>query len=122
MRALMHDSAEAYLGDLAGPLKLVPAVAEAWELMEAKVEAAIESALGVEVSKTGHPWLSEIDLRIVLDERRTLMADSGNAWDADHLEPLGVSPAGLPAERAKDIFKDWFRTVEAEIEEENSHG
>lgn len=83
---LMHDAAEAYIGDIPGPIK--PFVPEF---------RGIEDAIMLELSRAFnliHPipdWIKDIDRRIVSDERSQLLADSGNVWPTDDAEPLGVA-------------------------------
>ena len=84
--ALLHDAAEAYIGDMVRPLKInMPAFVALDELVTAAVarrfaldDAAIPSAV-----KT-------IDTRILLDERAALLGDSPRSWALGDLEPLGV--------------------------------
>jgi hypothetical protein len=87
LRALLHDAAEAYIGDLIRPIKKDDRMA-AFHDIERSVEHAICVALDV-------PWplltpeIKALDNRILLDEREAVMSASGHDWKVEG-EPLGV--------------------------------
>lgn len=95
--ALLHDAAEAYIGDMVRPLKLqmpdfialdekvTTAVARRFALCEAEIPAAVKLA----------------DSRILLDERAALIGASTHPWSIDGLEPLGVRIRGWEPAIAK---------------------
>lgn len=83
--ALLHDASEAYLSDIARPIK--PHVKGYYDLEKA-IERKIAEKFDLE-----YPWpslLKEIDTRILLDERAQAMNPSKNVWGMDHMEPLGI--------------------------------
>lgn len=71
---LMHDAAEAYLGDVSSPLKqLLPE----YKVIEARVEDCIFEKFGVHFS----PTIKRMDLRMLAAERKALLKDIGGEWD-----------------------------------------
>lgn len=84
--ALIHDAAEAYIGDMIRPLKLhMPT----FRVAEDRLMSVISEALGIG-DLLGADEVRRADTRILLDERAALKADPPAPWDADRLEPLGV--------------------------------
>lgn len=98
---LLHDAAEAYVGDMVRPLKR--------QLPQFSIiEDQILLLLAV---KYDLPWpmpaeVHEVDNRILLDERAALLRTGGHRWDEalEALEPLGVRVTGWPPPVAKREF------------------
>lgn len=88
--ALLHDAAEAFVGDMPAPVKaLFPDFAE----LEDRILLAIYEAAGIEApSEEIAAMVHEYDLRMLLTERAQLMAPPPLPWDVDwlHLDPLSV--------------------------------
>jgi hypothetical protein len=82
--ALLHDAAEAYVGDVIGPIKELPEMA-GYREMEAQFMAVIATRFGLGLLIT--PELREPDLRIRLDEMRALRL---------HSPAAGTKPLGVP--------------------------
>lgn len=82
--AVMHDAAEAYVGDMVGPLKqLCPD----FKAIEKRVEAAIFAKFGIETPLP--PSIKHADLQMLRTEQRDLTAGSGDAWNGlDAYEPM----------------------------------
>lgn len=89
LAGLLHDAAEAYVGDMVRPLKLqMPAYVAA----EDRVLGVIfehflmppEFAVAMPVA------VREADNRILLDERAALLTEPPVPWQQEGLEPLGV--------------------------------
>jgi hypothetical protein len=72
---LMHDAAEAYLGDMTAPLKLY---LPAYMVMEEKMSAAVAAWCGYEYPTS--PLVKEVDLAVTLAEAAVLMPDRGRGW------------------------------------------
>lgn len=89
---LFHDSPEAYLGDVARPLKRMRTMRE-YRNVEALWETAIFTAMGIRPTAETRKLVHEIDHRIVLDEIWVLMKDPG-MWDRAGRYP-GVEPLGI---------------------------
>lgn len=99
--ALLHDAAEAYLGDMVKPLKnLFPE----FSVIEARVMAIIGAKFGLDL---GHldPCIKRADLIALATEKRDLMPHSTEAWSylAD-IEPLPEAIDPLPPAAAKEAF------------------
>lgn len=106
---LLHDAAEAYIGDLAAPVKLAlpPPALDAWRAIEEGVEGAICSALGVGQAWLHDPRVKEADTRLLLDERAELMAPPPRPWPIAR-PPLGVRiEAYAPEEARRQFLKRW---------------
>jgi hypothetical protein len=100
LQILMHDSPEAYLVDIPRPVKQYMPHYRKWDHA---IEAEIRKWMGWE----NVPRLAiqdEIDTRIVVDERLALMSRSGNDWNCDELEPLGVEIMKWTPEEAEQEF------------------
>lgn len=105
--ALLHDAAEAYIGDMVWPLKE--------EIPEFKV---IEDALmGFVCAKFGldpvqPEEVTEHDRRIVIDERDSLLVPERIPWPAlEGFAPLGVNIQGWTPSRAKAEFTSRFQQL-----------
>lgn len=89
--ALLHDAAEAYVGDMVRPLKQnLPAYVEVEDriLLLVAEKAGLDAGIPREVK--------DLDMRILLDERQAVMAPSECPWTVDSMEPLGVNIECLP--------------------------
>lgn len=82
--ALMHDAAEAYTGDMVGPLKqLCPD----FKAIEKRIEGAIFAKFGIEAPLD--PCIKHADLRLLRTEQRDLTSGAGANWNGlDDYEPL----------------------------------
>lgn len=103
---LLHDAAEAYVGDMVRPLKRsMPAFCEAEDRI-----------LDVIACKFGLPSLRipaavhDADARILLTERAALLNLNGHRWDEsiEQLKPLDVAIESLPYYRAEYEFMKRF--------------
>lgn len=108
---LLHDAAEAYIGDMVRPLKkhipefsrieddILKAVAEKYGLPEDIPKSVIEA-----------------DTRILFDEREYLMqkrTSTSIKWDIDktELRPLGIAISGYKPELVEKIFNSRLREL-----------
>lgn len=96
---LLHDAAEAFIGDVTRPLKqLLPE----YKRIEALVEAAIFARFGISgVSQE----VKKADLRVLAAEQAQLMPEGTDAW----AEEAGIDAACVQVERlAPDVAKTRF--------------
>jgi hypothetical protein len=101
--ALLHDAAEAYMGDMVRPLKRsMPIYVSHEETLLNTI--AYKFGLGIEMPEVVH----EADNRILLDERAKLMTmPPPHPWipDEQGLEPLGVSITPMHPARARSEYR-----------------
>ena len=105
--ALMHDAAEAYTGDMVGPLKqLVPGFKE----IEKRCETAIFERFGIQTPL--HPSIKHADLRMLRTEQRDLTAASGDNWsNLAQFEPTVEKIVPLRPSQAYQYFMDAFESL-----------
>jgi hypothetical protein len=102
---LMHDAAEAYVGDMVRPLKkMLPAYAE----IEERVMRAI--AKRFELPWPEPPEIKIADDRVLMTEQRDLMGPSPAPW-RDSGEPLEERISPWPSAQAEAEFLAWFRAL-----------
>lgn len=92
--ALFHDAAEAYLGDLASPVKRVlpPAALEAWKHLEDGINGAIAAKAGIPVTLFHRDDVKEADLAILHEERAAFLGPEARPW-------------GLPAQAMEGFLR-----------------
>jgi len=100
LAALLHDAAEAYLGDMVKPLKvLLPEFAA----IEDKVSALIAAAFGIDFSDYGP--IKRADLVALATEKRDLMPHSAERWAyLDGIAALPEAIATMSPWQAKQAF------------------
>ena len=98
--ALMHDAAEAFVGDMPSPLKrLIPE----FRAMERRIMAAIEHRFGC--YETDHQLVKEADLVLLATERRDLMpAADYTGWELEDISPLAATIRPMKPSAAKEAF------------------
>lgn len=97
--ALLHDAAEAYVGDMVRPLKRhMPE----FQHVEARILLAIARRFNLwpEIPAEVH----EADNRIILTERAALMRKTDDVWTEDGLTPLPVRIEGWPPAVAESCW------------------
>ena len=104
---LMHDAAEAYLGDYPHAMKLIlPEVKE----LEKKIEAVIVKKFDLDVRYAAAKGIKMLDRRIIRNERDALMPGT-HPWVADEYTPLDVKVQGLIPAAAERAFLSAFSEV-----------
>ena len=100
LAALLHDAAEAYLGDMVKPLKvLLPA----FSAIEDEVSAIIATAFGLDFSDYGP--IKRADLIALATEKRDLMPHSTERWAyLDDIRPLPQRIVSMSPGQAKQEF------------------
>ena len=104
--ALMHDAAEAYIGDMIRPLKRLPEMRGFVEAEE-KIEAVLAVAYGLRTDPAAHRAWKSTDDRILIDEIAALSPHPelylDRSW-LSGLQPLGAEILCYPPERAEVLF------------------
>jgi 5'-deoxynucleotidase YfbR-like HD superfamily hydrolase len=116
LAALLHDAAEAYLGDMVKPLKvLLPAFAA----IEDQVSAIIARAFQVDFSD--YAPIKHADLIALATEKRDLMPHSAERWAyLDAIRPLPQPIVVMSPGQAKQAFLNEFARLVASRERERS--
>lgn len=104
LAALLHDAAEAYLGDMVKPLKvLLPEFAA----IEDKVGAMIAEAFGIDFSD--YRPIKRADLIALATEKRDLMPHSAERWAyLDGVKPVQQRIVAMHPGEAKRAFLEEF--------------
>lgn len=97
--ALLHDAAEAYIGDIPGPVK---AVLPDYRALEDRVMAAIAKQFDFDWPLPAA--VVDADRRIVKDERAQAIGISDNEWESDNVEELGIDVRFLDRDVACGAF------------------
>lgn len=107
LAALLHDAAEAYLGDMVKPLKvLLPAFA----LLEDKVSAIIAATFGIDF--TDYAPIKQADLVALATEKRDLMPHSVERWAyLDGVKALPDRIVPMSPGQAKQAFLAEFAVL-----------
>ena len=112
LRGLLHDAAEAYIGDVVRPLKQhLPFFTH----VEDKLLEAIGTRLYVPLLRNTPPVVKDADLRILLDERTALLEETADWVDwgiPAGTEPLGVRVEGWAPRRAELQFYVQYAVLE----------
>jgi hypothetical protein len=86
LAALLHDAAEAYVGDLVRPLK---ALLQDFTAIEARVAAAVAARFGIDAQDLDSPEVRRADVVALLTERRDLLPEARGTWAE---EASGLAP------------------------------
>ncbi len=125
---LLHDAAEAYIGDVTWPLKQAPEM-RGYKELEARVMNAIIKRFGL--LSTEPELVKAMDLRALATEKRDIMAysterarsagreaeaarDRLGAWRSDVVEPLPTIIVPWQAQAAKRYFLNFFHQIDGE--------
>lgn len=107
LAGLLHDAAEAYLGDIPRPIKHDAAM-DGWRKAEARIERAIAARFGIGWPMDGA--IKKADDRIILDEWAALMPATKEFIGVSG-EMLGVRIEGWSPRRAAAEFLDAFELL-----------
>lgn len=108
LAGLLHDAAEAYLSDLASPLK---SHIQGYDLLENNVNTAIGLKYNIDISD---PRVKKADITMLSQESYQLLPSKGGTWNWEYYggRPEFVEPvACLPPKLAKDLFLAWFKQL-----------
>src|SRR5207253_6194831 len=78
LAALLHDAAEAYVGDMPRPLKLA---FPDFVLAENRVQEIIHKKFGLQLSDEIRTLIQKVDNQTLLEEARVYMATGGRGWE-----------------------------------------
>lgn len=100
LAALFHDAAEAFIGDMTGPLKcLLPE----YKVIEKKIERAIFKCLGIEWPAP--TTIKSVDNSVMAAEQLVLMPKGTNEWLLhSNVIPANVMIRKLDPSKAKALF------------------
>ncbi len=96
---LLHDASEAYIADIASPMKRLVHM-EYYREVEAGLERVIEDCFGIHLSPSDRAIIKDCDVRMLATERRDLMNGSdmegkrpydfcaSGPWTAEYVEAL----------------------------------
>lgn len=104
LAGLLHDASEAYLADVARPIKHHADMA-AYRAIEASVEAAINRKFGLRYPKPAS--VEEADSRLCITEARQLLPDV-DEWNWPHPPYEGLTIACHRPRIAKRMFLDRY--------------
>lgn len=108
---LMHDAAEAYIGDYPHAIKqVIPGI----KRLEGLIEDVLAEKFWLDKTQVTAARVKELDRRIVLNERRALL-ESDHAWVADEYTPLNVTIRCWTPAEAKRHFLTLYDQVKPQV-------
>lgn len=107
MKALLHDAAEAFLGDITRPLKqLLPD----YRRIETEMQVAIFDRFGIDPRPSSA--IKRADLRVLAAEQAQIMPPGTSDWaKTDKIEPASVTVRFLSPREAKVDFLSRYREL-----------
>lgn len=123
VHGLLHDAAEAYIGDLSYPLKQYfesERQTAALRKLETDLNGAIAESLGVpdfaQWDAKWKPIVKRADLRALATERRDLMPDTKSDWPLlKGIDPFVGSIVPLDPRSATELFLNrWHQLMQAQ--------
>ena len=110
--ALLHDAAEAYLGDVPHPVKHASELGRAYREAEARLQEAICRRFGLSLSAPA--IVAEVDRALLAAERQALMVD---AWEWPELEGVAAADVAIepwpPGQGASEFLERYERRKDA---------
>jgi 5'-deoxynucleotidase YfbR-like HD superfamily hydrolase len=105
LQMLMHDAAEAYIGDTQSPIKTM--ITE-FRVLDSLIMKTIEQWLDL-YNRIPYAREKELDSCIVKDERAQVMNDSDNIWlPIEKFEPLGITIVPWSPKDTERRFLDMY--------------
>jgi hypothetical protein len=111
LEGLMHDSAEAYLGDVIRPIKHSPGM-EPYREAEHRLEGLIHIQFDLDMTTETAAFVKHYDNRALFTERKYLLTTNHSHW-ANPVEPLPVEYL-IPwtSEQAEEEFLERYYTLQ----------
>lgn len=108
LEALLHDAAEAYVGDVSSPLK---SLLSDYRYIEKRIDAVIRERFGL--PKEMSACVKQADLRRLAAEKRHLMPLNSEPWEI--LEGVEADPIGcmtfIEIPTARELFLTRFHSL-----------
>ena len=108
--ALMHDAAEAYLGDMPHPLKHRSPLGAAFKAAEERLEQAIRDHFRI---KPGVPEIKQADRALLATERRAFSAETWHWPELEGVEPLDLDLTAWTPDEAAQAFARRYAELDA---------
>jgi 5'-deoxynucleotidase YfbR-like HD superfamily hydrolase len=108
--ALMHDAAEAYLGDMPHPLKHRSPLGAAFKEAEAHLELAIRDRFRI---KPDVPEVKRADRALLATERRAFSAETWHWPELEGVEPLDLEVTAWAPDEAARAFAERYAELDA---------
>lgn len=106
LAGLLHDAAEAFIGDVSKPLKLL---LPDYRRLEQRIESAVLGRFGISALPVS---VKHADVVMLRTEQRDLMgADNHRWWATDGVQPLAGSIAPVGPEQARTLFLDRYAAL-----------
>ncbi len=99
--ALMHDAAEAYLGDMPHPLKHRSPLGAAFKDAEDHLEHALRERFSI---KPDVPEIKRADRALLATERRAFSSEAWHWPELEGVEPLDMDLQAWPPDEAERVF------------------
>jgi uncharacterized protein len=108
--ALMHDAAEAYLGDMPHPIKHRSELGAAFKAAEEHLEQALRDRFSI---KADVPEIKRADRALLATERRAFSAEDWHWPELDGVEPLDLELVALSPDDAAEAFARRYAELDA---------
>jgi 5'-deoxynucleotidase YfbR-like HD superfamily hydrolase len=107
LAGLLHDAAEAYIGDVTKPLKMM---LPQYQQIEREVEASVFAAFGLPPKL--NPCIKHADLVLLATEQRDLMNHRNQVWTSIRgVEPLAKTIVPMTPKDAREEFLAEFHRL-----------
>ncbi|MET3514330.1 hypothetical protein ABIC63_002102 [Pseudacidovorax sp. 1753] len=108
LAGLLHDAAEAFIGDVSKPLKML---LPDYKAVEQRIEAAVFARFGLPPKLPA--CVKEADVRLLRTEQRDLMDAEGHAWSfTEGVAPLPLKIAPQSPKVARMLFINRFNDLQ----------
>lgn len=112
LEILLHDAAEAYIGDIISPVKQYIDCTKL-KVLEHNLNQVIRTKFNLENNSDVQNLIRYYDLRMLRTEQLQAMA-SGEQWGIENVEPLNVEILFYSPESAEKLFLDMYEKTKRE--------